>query len=388
MTLPLEIREAIWKEVLGGRLIHICNPSAWKITHVVCRAPISNTQAQLLYPFPRPDEDDLWWRHEQESASPPHLPTWDWYSHKLSAAAAANDDEDEGANDDIGNDNNRDPKLRSHNYRHALCFSDSWILARTALISPSEEPDTLLQEKVAEVQLSLTVLRTSRAVHAEASRALWSGNDFSFGKSTTFHNFVLARSPVQLEMLRHLSLRTERPLPVLAPDELANTTYTAVQGSFWSKALALLPNLNTLFLAARYELTWQVARAVWCEGRLVTPDVNPAVKEARAIELVDDLPYRPRLRSVCLHVEAIEVGDLYYAHSLRKYRCDQLRDSLQELLRRRIERRRRIISRSAGGQGEEPPYPPLYNDDSGEGNSPSKRREQAWEAYVEGLRQT
>ena len=343
-NLPREIRDRIWEHVLGGRLIHIGNPSARKITHVLCRAPISNLQAHAMYPFSDSDKE-LW------DTLPKSLPP----------------------GQDYIDDSVKDSRNRYHNFRHSTCFSNSWRLARVA--RPHDPPDHSVQKAIREEQVSLTVLRTCRAVYAEASRVLWAGNSFAFGKSTTFLSFAGTRAPVQRDLLRHLALKTEQTISILTAAELAKSTHKQIRGSPWSRALKLLPNLASVYLTARYDLTWEVVRAMWCHGELITP-----VGAGNEIEIIDDLAEKPRLAEVCLHVEGIEVGSLYFEQSLRMHACDELQEDLQELLQRRMRWRRSAArgDREHGMQVALDAFAKLELDDA-----ELERRQASWEVYLQ-----
>ena len=302
--LPREIRDQIWEYILAQNFIHVGNPSTKKVTHIVCRALISDRLAHAMYPFQEVDEAQ-----------------WDEYRKKLPSGQA------------IADYRIKDKRLQYHDFRHSFCFAESWRFAKA--INPPYPPK--VQEAIRESQLSLTIMRTCRAIYAETLPLLWMHNSFGFAKSVTFEEFVSPRmnaaSPraiIQRTSLRHLAIKPENTVLILTQSESWNRR--KVHSTAWSQTLKLLPNLSSVYLTARFDLSWEETEAIWCRGELATP-IDPKT----SIEIIDDLLDKPALADFCVHIEGIEVWrSRADGGSHTAYGCDELYLDLAELLHRRV----------------------------------------------------
>ena len=229
----------------------------------------------------------------------------------------------------------KDKRLRHHDFRHSFCFAESWRFAKA--IKPPYTPK--VQEAIRESQLSLTIMCTCRAIYAETLPLLWTYNTFGFAKSVTFKEFVSPRmdavSPrtiIQRTSLRHIAIKPENTIMILSQSE--SWKPTKIITTTWSRTLKLLPNLASVYLTARFDLSWQETEAIWCRGELATPmDAKPP------IEIIDYLLDKPALVDFCVHIEGIEVwrswtddgSDIFSTDG-----CDELYLDLAELLQRRV----------------------------------------------------
>ncbi|MCJ1333010.1 hypothetical protein MMC10_009704 [Thelotrema lepadinum] len=296
--LPREIRDNIWEYVLAQNFIHVGNPSTKKVSHIVCRALISDRLAHAMYPYAEVDEAH-----------------WNRYRRKLPPGQSEVDYRI------------KDKRLRHHDFRHSFCFADSWRFAKA--INPPYDPK--VQEAIREAQLSLTIMRTCRAIYAETLPLVWTYNSFGFAKSDTFFSFMELRTDFQRDSLRHLAIKPESTIQILYQSE---SWKFCTSFSKWSRALKLLPNLVSVYLTARFDLSWEETEAIWCRGELATP-----VDARTPIEIVDDLLGKPALVDFRAHVESVEVWHGWTdegADLASTDGCKELYMDLAELLRRRV----------------------------------------------------
>ena len=195
LTLPTEIREQIWTEVLGNSLIHLdydydgelsfkdnetLNPHPWK--HLICQEDCKENRPDVKHSF------------ETEAGT---------QIHYLSAHAGCEPDYDFEAPDSEG----------------PIDFSDHETMR-------------------------LTALRVCNQVYTEASRVLWSSNTFSFRDGITLKRFLTTRNIKQKGMMR--SLRLE--MGWWTPD------YEDWDKAFTMQALKSLPELRHVRLHITHKM--------------------------------------------------------------------------------------------------------------------------------------
>ena len=127
-----------------------------------------------------------------------------------------------------------------HNYRHRPCQSMSWSCA-----VPDRTKDST---RLPGSQFQLSLMRVSRQCYRELFPVLWSSNLFAFSKNFTFTDFFDARTPVQMQSIRKLSLHPDQPLRLGEKWKLEDDEYWTRlgQSSLWSNDIAKLPNLEDI----------------------------------------------------------------------------------------------------------------------------------------------
>ncbi|MCJ1356072.1 MAG: hypothetical protein MMC33_006066 [Icmadophila ericetorum] len=192
LRLPREIRDQIWNLCLGNRTIHIYRPDMRNVIHVLCQASISE--------------------------------------HETYARARRQLNPQQG----------EDVRLIAHNYRHRPCQSMSWSCA-----VPDRTKDST---RLPGSQFQLSLMRVSRQCYRELFPVLWSSNLFAFSKNFTFTDFFDARTPVQMQSIRKLSLHPDQPLRLGEKWKLEDDEYWTRlgQSSLWSNDIAKLPNLEDI----------------------------------------------------------------------------------------------------------------------------------------------
>lgn len=182
LRLPLEIRNKIWTEVLGDRLVHIdyyaydsdsdgisnfnkdrpCHESEWR--HVVC-------------------QDD------RPEGSPPQRITTK------------------------GDDSEFVYWKTTHDECDTAYSRDSFIDFNRQIYDP-HNPDTIdCRFSSGHDTMRLTIMRSSRQIYVEANQVLWTTNTFSFTDPMAFKRFMSTRNVHQKRMLRNLRLEFEWSLP-------------------------------------------------------------------------------------------------------------------------------------------------------------------------------
>ncbi|KAL8996356.1 MAG: hypothetical protein Q9169_004122 [Polycauliona sp. 2 TL-2023] len=192
LTLPAELRDRIWTEVLGSRLIHIeyhrslpyngtdqdssdSNSDSDSESSIDDEptAPKDNTNRFKDNPLPK--HNRRYWRHTicqhdcPETQSPRKVVTQQAMGVKSSIRVSA----------------------------HADCILPHHLLYSTSASNPSG-PWTI----------HLTLLRASRQIYLETNRIVWTTNTFSFREGTALSNFLTARTLHQKRLLQNLRFET------------------------------------------------------------------------------------------------------------------------------------------------------------------------------------
>lgn len=194
------------------------------------------------------------------------------------------------------------------------------------------------RETIARAQLSLAAMRTCRAVYAEMSRLLWSCNIFMFAKAQFFKGFVESRTQVQRDWIRHLVLRPLHHIyfaSVPSPHWDARNYPGLSKDPGWTEALIRLPNLVSVYLTARYEMTVEDIEAMWCSRELVDKTGKTAT-----LDIIDALAAKSTLVRFYPDVVDITVWcrnprnpKAYYFH---RSGDDKLKNLLRTLLRKMV----------------------------------------------------
>ena len=172
LRLPLEIRNNIWSEVLGNRLIHV----------------------RYLY------DDELSFETNEELHS---AMTWSRQLHKTCGSAwrhvVCERDCPEAQEDRRFTSDGETFLLESH---HA-CESD--------LGYDTYEPEQFhgVWGYFHHEMMRLSVLRSCRQIYVEANNILWTSNTFSFADSVTFRRFMMTRNIHQKRLIESLRLQME-----------------------------------------------------------------------------------------------------------------------------------------------------------------------------------
>lgn len=154
LSLPAELRDKIWGEVLGGRLVHL-------------------------------DFDDDYDTSESESFTDSGQLHW---KHKI-----CQHDCKENRPDNFVWCGEEVPWRRPHagcRFRDEDVYSDTY----------NDDPEPLCDV----VTMHLTVLRASRQIYVEANRILWTTNTFSFPDGPTFGEFMETRNIHQKRLIHNL----------------------------------------------------------------------------------------------------------------------------------------------------------------------------------------
>jgi len=167
LQLPLEVRNKIWREVLGDRLIHV------KYRRV---DPVS-------FPVNEP------WHRTSNRDQDPCRSGW---RHIVCENDCRENRPDEkvipGGPKDIG-------WLGPH--------SSCKINYDVSVVKPSSRPSVALWDHKT---MHLIVLRTSRQIYVEANQILWSSNTFSFSDGVTLKRFLETRNVHQKRLIHNLRL--------------------------------------------------------------------------------------------------------------------------------------------------------------------------------------
>ena len=357
LLLPREIRDQIWSYVLCGdgdgnnndELVHIVNlapdsldPREGSITHVLCRAPISDVLAQAMDPY---------------DAAYKNRPHWDAYRRRLPPGQSHVDWLRAPFLHEQGLVRNRRylhhvrQYVREWGLHHRGCYKDAFEWT-----GGDYRPEPQLRPPPRR-QLRLSVMRTCRTVYAETFAALWGGTCFALSSSSAC-DFVAGRTRLQAESIRHVALRTDRWLTLagrtweagrlqmadqrhLMPDSMLNVRL--------AEAFAALPNLESVYLAAGFVLTRKEAEAVWLRGKLEFhgeyedssawegPEEVCRSGDPEYVSVVDDIAAKPKLVFFHGTVERICVPlppDRVYPPAMTP--LPELRQDLADLLCRRI----------------------------------------------------
>ncbi|KAL8650956.1 MAG: hypothetical protein Q9210_003519 [Variospora velana] len=178
LRLPFEIRNRIWKEVLGNNLVHI----------------------QYSY-----DDQSVGYETNEEMHRYENS-CWTWISKKTYGSAWRHlICADDGPEDR--------PDKKKVGYR---CFDASQKV--TSWVRPHENchsfyrlngPSRPLDSGWEHATMRLTVLRASRKLYVEANQIVWTTNTFSFTDSITLKRFMMTRNIHQRRLIRSLRLEME-----------------------------------------------------------------------------------------------------------------------------------------------------------------------------------
>ncbi|KAL9003974.1 MAG: hypothetical protein Q9180_009871, partial [Flavoplaca navasiana] len=145
LTLPSELRDKIWTEVLGGRLVHL------NLEVIVDEySDYTDSLAKAEY----------YWQHN----------------------VCQHD----------GPEDQPDRKRKPH-FGCRLRLEDAYGLV-------DDDAHNLCDDSM----MHLTVLRASRQIYVEANRILWTTNTFSFANGTSFGEFMKIRKSHQKQLIRNL----------------------------------------------------------------------------------------------------------------------------------------------------------------------------------------
>ncbi|KAL8833126.1 MAG: hypothetical protein Q9170_004484 [Blastenia crenularia] len=251
LRLPIEIRNKIWTEVLGGRLIHVAyflahtkdfeanerrfllsghGRSAWR--HTVCRNDC---------PESSPDKEQVSLNcHDEEEVytERPHDKCLNEFSY-TTLRPYCDDTDGEGSDTESGGS-------------ESSCDS----------ANPLRRFDDEFGDRLT---MALTVLRVCRQTYSEANQVLWSTNTFSFHNSTALKRFMMTRSIYQKRLIRCLRLDMD---------------WNDMGAAEWNSALGIglirsLSGLRTLRLRITYNMHGEIYQKVkddlvqtakFCEG--------------------------------------------------------------------------------------------------------------------------
>ncbi|KAI4263405.1 MAG: hypothetical protein L6R42_001454 [Xanthoria sp. 1 TBL-2021] len=188
LRLPAELRDKIWGEVLGGRLVHLdrqrfidCDEDFDTFDH---GPDLSENESGLSGNGSGASEDESGTSEDESTTEPNH----NGWQH-----AVCQHDCPENRPDRKVVTRWRDEEdvfwLRPH---HECSFRHGDIY--------SPEPEALPTRST----MHLTVLRASRQIYVEANRILWTTNTFSFRDGVTFSEFMKTRNIHQKRLIQNL----------------------------------------------------------------------------------------------------------------------------------------------------------------------------------------
>lgn len=172
LTLPLEIRNKIWTEVLGDRLIHL----------------------DYFYDddFDFEDNESLHrgWKYS-EALGKYYGSAW---RHVVCEDDGPENRPIEKRIIDEGEEYEQTVSFRPHQF----CDTDY------------EEPNPAYPVKFYDHEtMRLTVLRSCRQIYVEANQILWTTNTFSFGYEAAFQRFMMTRNIHQKRLIRNLRMHMD-----------------------------------------------------------------------------------------------------------------------------------------------------------------------------------
>ncbi|MCJ1392984.1 hypothetical protein MMC18_005856 [Xylographa bjoerkii] len=170
LTLPLEIRRRIWREVLGDHQVHIVRMYVRREP----QAPMTLRDIILRVANEEPDEILRHYLCVQGKSQTAVYQQWKTDMEEGSARRVSQEDHESDCMIDYSDKN--------HACAAAGCHNRS---GRT---------------------LQLALLRACRQIYVEANESLWSTNIFSFGDSKLFKNFIDRRNSTQKKLLKKIHL--------------------------------------------------------------------------------------------------------------------------------------------------------------------------------------
>ncbi|KAL9015430.1 MAG: hypothetical protein Q9180_008866 [Flavoplaca navasiana] len=164
LRLPPEIREKIWIEVLGGRLIHL------HYEYFDDEMEFDDSDITYKACFGRSP-----WRHIV-------------------------------CEDDGPEDRRKEKTVPNPGYHEAItCAKNRWVYPHDACDLDYEDSGSSRPIVYhAHEGMRLTVLRVSRQLYTEAHPVLWTTNIYSFADGLTFRRFVMTRTINQKRLIRNL----------------------------------------------------------------------------------------------------------------------------------------------------------------------------------------
>lgn len=204
LRLPAELRDRIWIEVLGERLIHL----------------------DYKYFDDEMEFDDFDDSYESFFGRSP-------WRHVVC--------EDDGPEDRPKQKMVPNPKY----FYAAPGAKDLWVYPHAACHLDYDDPGSSRPIKYHEHEgMRLTVLRASHQIYTEANRILWTTNTYSFPEATTFQRFMMTRTISQKRLIRNLRFEME---------------WDCGLARCWNKALSMalvksLIGLRTLRLNILYDM--------------------------------------------------------------------------------------------------------------------------------------
>ena len=173
LRLPLEIRNKIWSEVLGDRLVHF----------------------RYLY------DDEVSFETNEEL----HI-GFNW-SYKLQRGYGSAWRHVICEEDCPENQENR----KFTNMKGEVYWLSSHDACETNLRCDPVEPDMIYKEScyAGREMMRLSVLRSCRQIYVEANNILWTTNTFSFADGTTLKRFMMTRTINQKRAIKSLRLQME-----------------------------------------------------------------------------------------------------------------------------------------------------------------------------------
>ena len=174
LRLPLEIRNKIWSEVLGDRLVHFRylygDKVSFEVNEDLHAGMHSSQKPQRRYGSP--------WRHVVCERDCPE----------------AQEDR------------------KSTTSEGQLLLMQSHHACESNLGYETPEPDRIYKEWCypGHQTMCLSVLRSCRQIYVEANNILWTSNTFSFADPTTFRRFLMTRSINQRRLIKSLRMQVGR----------------------------------------------------------------------------------------------------------------------------------------------------------------------------------
>ncbi|KAL8916170.1 MAG: hypothetical protein Q9208_008671 [Pyrenodesmia sp. 3 TL-2023] len=208
LRLPLEIRNKIWNEVLGDRLVHIFRRSNTELG--------SETDEELNRALGLPNTS----KKSQKCQ----------LGHKICLQDGPENRPDQkvGVGFHVGTE-----KEISWIRPHEFCGDnrDKYYACRPGL------------EEFWKIEtMQLASLRASRQTYVEANHILWTTNTLSFATATTFKGFMLTRNNHQKSLIRSLRIEMERGHGL-------GSSYTA-----WNSAFTIAMHFDNTFAPAGEEV--------------------------------------------------------------------------------------------------------------------------------------
>ncbi|KAL8671564.1 MAG: hypothetical protein Q9168_003949 [Polycauliona sp. 1 TL-2023] len=196
LKLPTELRERIWREVLGGRVVHLDGRRVFKKDpNFRARRYVSGARRDLSKSEPETstsgsgasEDSDT---SEEELASPPHHDTWRHTICKHDYPEAQPD---------------KKVVTHRHGVDHVLWLKPhSDCIVHEGDIWGSRNGMGVLVRPTNFPTMSLSVLRTSRQIFVEANQVLWTTNTFSFANGDVFGEFMKTRNIHQKRLIHTL----------------------------------------------------------------------------------------------------------------------------------------------------------------------------------------